>query len=121
MEDLICWCTTSNVDRGVGMSRICLFHRRTHFNQGGACNQLDNREDDEARADKLSAFCSRYSPGCMAHAPTPLLQSPRKMAQQWTCAGSVPTASKLLHFGIVSTTESCKEDTDGSFFIEFCL
>ncbi|XP_009328888.1 PREDICTED: methionine-R-sulfoxide reductase B2, mitochondrial [Pygoscelis adeliae] len=51
---------------GVGMNRICLFHYHAHFNQGAACNKLDNREDDEARADEPNAFCSRCSPGYTA-------------------------------------------------------
>lgn len=100
----------------VGMNGICLFRHRAHFSQGAACNKLDNGEDDEAGAGKPNAFCSRCSPGCMALAPTPLPQHPRKVAQQRTCAGSGPTASKLLHFGIVPATESCEEDIDGSFF-----
>lgn len=104
-----------------GMNRNCLFHHRAHFHQGVACDRLDNREDDEARADELNASCSRCSPGRVAQAPAPLLQSMRNTAPQRTCVGSVPTASKLPHFGVVTLAETCKEDIDGSFFIEFCL
>lgn len=59
---------------GVGINRICLFHYHARFNQGAACNKLNDREDDEARADKPNVFCSCCSPGYTgpgAHSPPP--------------------------------------------------
>lgn len=49
--------------------------------------------------------------------PTSLLQDLGKMVQQQSCVGSVPTASKLLRFGMAPVTEAYKKDTDSSFFI----
>lgn len=54
---------------------------------------------------------------CAPSAPTSLLQNRRKMVQQQAYVGSVPTASKLMHFGMVPVTETCKKDIDSSFFI----
>lgn len=46
---------------------------------------------------------------------------PEESGTAMACVGSGPTASKLLHFGIVPVMESCKEDIDSSFFIYFFL
>lgn len=67
---------------------------------------------------KLSAPAAALPARPIHSAP---LQSTRKSTEQLLRFVSSLVASKLQHFGVATATDSCKEDIDSPFFIEFCL